>query len=303
MTGTERLHGPPLRAAHKLHQAVKLETGLNCSIGIATSRLVAKVTSDQAKPNGVLWIPPGQEADFLAPLDVRKIPGVGKATEKQLHAYGIRRVGDLANLDEQFLLTRLGKWGLALAGKARGQDAGGWFDEEVGGDSGPKSVSHEHTFDVDTKDKAALDAMLVRLSEMVARRLRDHSVFARTLQIKIRYSDFSTFTRSRTLESPTSVDSDLSVTVRELFHANWTGKTIRLLGVYAQSLVPNEGQGNLLDAPKQDSWRKALAAVDRVRGKYGDSIVGLAAGMNAGFRARVHENPENLPGKEPTKRS
>ena len=75
-----------------------------------------------------------------------------------------------------------------------------------------------------------------------------------------------------------------------------------LLGVYAQSLVPNEGQGNLLDAPKQDSWRKALAAVDRVRGKYGDSIVGLAAGMNAGFRARVHENPENLPGKEPTKR-
>ena len=126
---------------------------------------------------------------------------------------------------------------------------------------------------------------------------------ARTLQIKIRYSDFSTFTRSRTLESPTSVDSDLSVTVRELFHANWTGKTIRLLGVYAQSLVANEGQGNLLDAPKQDSWRKALAAVDRVRGKYGDSIVGLAAGMNAGFRARVHENPENLPGKEPTKRS
>src|SRR5215467_4452464 len=100
MTGTERLHGPPLRAAHLLHENVKAETRLNCSIGIATSRLVAKVTSDQAKPNGVMWIIPGSEAAFLAPLDVRKIPGVGKVTEKNLHDLGIRKVGDLARLDD-----------------------------------------------------------------------------------------------------------------------------------------------------------------------------------------------------------
>src|SRR5246127_5237518 len=112
MTGTERLHGPPLRAAHQLHERVKADTKLNCSIGIATSRLVAKVTSDQAKPNGIMWIVPGSEAAFLAPLDVRKIPGVGKVTEKNLHTLGIRKVGDLAKLDEPFLGRRFGKWGL-----------------------------------------------------------------------------------------------------------------------------------------------------------------------------------------------
>src|SRR5678816_2299465 len=108
MTGTERLHGPSLQAAHKLHQAVDAATGLNCSIGIAAARMVAKVASDQAKPNGVLWIIPGQEASFLAPLDVRKIPGVGKVTEKNLHACGIRKVGDLAALDARVLEERFG---------------------------------------------------------------------------------------------------------------------------------------------------------------------------------------------------
>src|SRR5437868_13228006 len=100
LTGTKRLHGTPLQADHKLHQAVKEATALNCSIGISASRMVAKVASDQAKPNGILWILPGQEASFLAPLDVRKIPGVGKVTEKNLQALGIRKVGDLAKLDE-----------------------------------------------------------------------------------------------------------------------------------------------------------------------------------------------------------
>ena len=109
LTGTERLHGTPLQAAHKLHNAVQEATGLNCSIGIAASRMVAKVASDQAKPNGILWIVPGQEASFLAPLDVRKIPGVGKVTETHLHACGIRKVGDLARLDQAFLEQRFGK--------------------------------------------------------------------------------------------------------------------------------------------------------------------------------------------------
>src|SRR5664280_1872832 len=146
MTGTERLYGPPLKAAHLLHERVKAATRLNCSIGIAASRQVAKICSDQAKPNGVLWIIPGREAAFLAPLDVRKVPGVGKVTEKNLHTLGIRKVGDLARLDEAFLGRRFGKWGLALAGKSHGLDAGGWFDTEIGAGEGPKSISHEHTF-------------------------------------------------------------------------------------------------------------------------------------------------------------
>ena len=190
MTGTERLHGPPLRAAHLLHERVKAETQLNCSIGIATSRLVAKVTSDQAKPNGIMWIIPGSEAAFLAPLDVRKIPGVGKVTEKNLHALGIRKVGDLAKLDDAYLESRFGKWGLALAGKSRGLDAGGWFDTEVGEDTDPKSISHEHTFSEDTADVEQLESTLARLSEMVGRRLREHNLHARTVQLKLRYYGF-----------------------------------------------------------------------------------------------------------------
>ncbi len=303
VTGTERLHGPPLAAAHRLHDAVGAATNLNCSIGVARSRLVAKVASDQAKPHGILWILPGQEAEFLGPLDVRKIPGVGKVTERNLHTCGIRKVGDLASLDDAFLEERFGKWGLALAGKARGEDAGGWFDGEVGEGGDPKSISHEHTFDVDTPDSLALDAMLVRLSEMVARRLRDHQLWARTLQIKLRYSDFSTFTRSKTLDHATQIDTELAGAVRSLFHKAWTGKAIRLLGVYAQQLESGEGQTNLLEESKTERWRKTLQAVDRIRDKYGSGSVSLAAGgLRAGFRARVHENPENSPGKDPASR-
>jgi DNA polymerase-4 len=299
MTGTEKLHGPPLSAAHALHRAVGDATKLNCSIGAARSRMVAKVASDQAKPNGVLWIIPGEEARFLAPLDVRKIPGVGKVTERNLNSCGIRKVGDLAALDAAFLEERFGQWGLALAGKARGEDAGGWFDEEIGEGGEPKSISHEHTFSVDTADVSALDAIFVRLAEMVARRLRDHRLFARTIQIKLRYQDFSTFTRSRTLDHATQIDTELARAARDLFHRNWKGGAIRLLGVYAQSLEAAEGQTRLLDDRETEKWRKTLAAVDKVREKFGNDTVSLAAGMNAGFRARVHDNPENLPGKEP----
>src|ERR1039458_3980246 len=113
MTGTERLYGPPLRAAHLLHRRMKAETRLNCSVGIAASRLVAQITSDQATPNGILWVVPGHEVAFLAPLDVRKVPGVGKVTEKNLHILGIRKVGDLARLDEAFLEQAVGERGMA----------------------------------------------------------------------------------------------------------------------------------------------------------------------------------------------
>lgn len=302
MTGTERLHGPPLRAAHLLHENVKAETGLNCSIGIATSRLVAKVTSDQAKPNGIMWILPGQEARFLAPLDVRKIPGVGKVTEKNLHAMGIRKVGDLARLDEAFLERHFGKWGLALAGKARGLDAGGWFDGEIGGEAGPKSVSHEHTFSEDTADIEAIEATLARLSEMVGRRLREHGLHARTIQLKLRLSDFSTITRARSLEQPTEIDTEIFSEARALFRANWKpGSRVRLLGVHASSFEDDHAQMNLLEEDRHERWKQALSAADRLRDKFGESAVSLARGLKGGFRERVHENPASLPGKSRSK--
>lgn len=302
VTGCERLHGPPLSAAHGLHEAVKRATALNCSIGVASSRLVAKIASDQAKPNGVLWVLPGEETRFLGPLEVRKIPGVGKVMERRLHAYGIRKVEDLARLEEAFLEEKFGKWGLALAGKAHDLDAGGWFDGEVGEHEDPKSISHEHTFDEDTSDVDRLESTLARLSEMVGRRLREHRLWSRTIQLKLRYSDFTTLTRARTLESATQLDTQIAAEARRLFRSNWKpGAKVRLLGVAAQSLECAPGQLNLLEGERNERWRRALEAADRLRDKYGESTVSLAAGMRGVFRERVHENPAGLPGKGPNR--
>jgi DNA polymerase-4 len=303
MTGTDRLHGPPLMAAHKLHERMKARTRLNCSIGIATSRLVAKITSDQAKPNGALWVIPGREAAFLAPLDVRKVPGVGKVTEKNLHAYGIRKIGDLAKLDERFLEERFGKWGLALAGKSRGLDAGGWFDSEIGEDAGPKSISHEHTFGVDTADQEQVEATLARLCEMVGRRLREHGLAARTIQLKLRYSDFSTITRAHSVARATAIDTELYTEVRELFRRNWKrGAAVRLVGVHASSWSEDDAeQLDLLGDGGHEKWRGALKAADLLRDKFGESAVSLASSLRGNFRERTHENPAGLPGKQPKK--
>jgi DNA polymerase-4 len=290
MTGSQRLLGPPLASAHSLHEAIKSETGLNCSIGIGSSRLVAKITSDQAKPNGVLWVLPGEEARFLAPLDVRKIPGVGKVTEKNLHALGIRKIGDLAALDQNFLESKFGKWGLALAGKAFGLDAGGWFSSGFGEREDPKSISHEHTYSEDTAAADKLEATLARLSEMVGRRLREHGLHARTVQIKLRYSDFSTITRAHSLDHSTQLDNELFDTARDLFRRNWKkGSKVRLLGVQATSLTAIEGQLNLLDDAKTVKWRDALRAVDGLRDRFGESAVSLANGIPGAFRERTHE--------------
>jgi DNA polymerase IV len=298
MTGTARLHGPPLKAAHKLHQRMKEETRLNCSIGIGSSRLIAKVSSAQAKPNGVLWIVPGQEPQFLAPLDVREIPGVGEVMEKHLHELGIRKVGDLARLQEAELEERFGKWGLALAGKARGEDAGGWFDSEVGADAEAKSISHEHTFNEDTADLDQLGAILMRLSEMVGRRLREAKLHARTIQLKLRYKDFTTLTRAHTLPAPTQLDGEIFEQARTLFLKNWKpGREVRLLGVQASSFEAQAEQISLLEGGRQQRWKDALAAADRLRDKFGESSVTLAAGMRGRFRERTHENPAGLPGK------
>ena len=304
MTGTERLHGPPLLAANKLHAKMKAETRLNCSIGIGTSRLVAKVCSGKAKPHGMLYAVPGQEAKFLAPLDVRDIPGVGKVTEQKLRELGILTVGDIARLDDGFLEEHLGKWGLALAGKARGQDAGAWFEGEIGEDTAAKSISHEHTYNRDTANLEQIEATLMRLSEMVGRRLREGGLHARTLQLKLRYKDFTTITRAHSLENPTQLDNEIFEIVRRLFRANWPkGAEVRLLGVHASSFTEPSAQGDLLDGNSRGKWEQALSAMDRLKDKFGESSITLGTAMKGGFRERTQENPAALPGKTKPKPS
>jgi DNA polymerase IV len=298
MTGTDRLLGPPLLAAHKLHARIKADTALNCSIGIGTSRLVAKVCSGKAKPHGVLYALPGQEAKLLAPLDVRDIPGVGKATEQKLHSLGIFLVGDMTKYDEAFLEKHLGKWGLALAGKARGEDAGAWFAGTIGEIEGPKSISHEHTYNTDTSDVEQIEATLMRLSEMVGRRLREHNLRARTLQLKLRYEDFTTITRAHSVDEPTQLDNEIFHHIQRLFHANWKiGAQVRLLGVQASAFAGRSSQADFLEDHGRGKWEQALSAVDRVRDRFGETSITLGTGMRGRFRERTHENPVGLPGK------
>ena len=231
-------------------------------------------------------------------LDVREIPGVGKVMESHLHALGIKKVGDLAQLEESELEERFGKWGLALAGKARGEDAGGWFDSEVGADTAAKSISHEHTYNEDTADTSQLEATLMRLSEMVGRRLREAKFYARTIQLKLRYKDFTTITRAHSLTAATQLDGEIFEEVRKLFRKNWKpGREVRLLGVQASSFEAQTEQINLLEGGRQQRWKDALAAADRLRDKFGESTVSLASGLKGGFRERTHENPAGLPGK------
>ena len=160
LAGTERLHGPPLAAADKLLRTLTRETGLPCSGGLATTRLVAKVASDQGKPRGLVWVPPGREAQFLAPLPVRKIPGIGKVTEKALRALGIEIVEQIATVPQEKLEKIFGQWGTALYRKARGGDS-----YEFVLDAEPKSISQNYTFNEDTADLAALTAVLSHLSQ------------------------------------------------------------------------------------------------------------------------------------------
>lgn len=297
MSGTDKLHGPPLKSAHKLHETMKARTGLNCSIGIGSSRLMAKICSDQAKPNGILFVPSGQEQCFLAPLDVGHIPGVGKVAKARLNEIGVFTIRDLQAMEEKTLEQILGKWGPALAGKARGEDAGAWFSGEVGEDWQAKSISHEHTYGRDTTDREILESTLARLSEMVGRRLREQEFSACTIQLKLRYHDFNTITRARSLTEPTNVDTEIFSTVRGLFDQNWTqGRAVRLLGVHASNFGAAPSQLELLpDAHRK--WTLALSASDRLRDKYGESAIFLAKGMRGGFRERVHENPAERPEK------
>ncbi len=299
MSGTERLHGPPLLSAHKLHQQMKERTGLNCSIGIGSTRLMAKISSDKAKPNGVLYVLPGQEQSFLAPLDVGKIPGVGKVTKARLNQIGIMQIGDLLRVEEKILEENFGKWGVALAGKARGEDAGAWFEGEVGEEWQAKSISHEHTFGHDTAELAKLESTLAHLSEKVGRRLREQNFTARTVQLKLRYSDFTTITRAHSLSSPTQMDTEIFSAIARLFHDNWErGRAIRLLGVQTSNFEDRPEQMDLLEGDKKQKWARALSASDRLRDKYGDSAIFLAKTMGGTFRERVHENPVEKPDKK-----
>src|SRR5271156_5624078 len=242
LAGTERLHGPPLCAANKLLREITAVTGLPCSGGLGATRLVAKVASDQAKPRGLVWVPSGSEAAFLAPLAVRRIPGIGKVTDAALKSLGIETIVQLQSLPLERLEESFGRWGTALYRKARGIDSYEFFV-----DAEAKSLSHNQTFGADTNDAEKLQAMLSYLCQKVSKRLRDAGLHARTVTLTIRFADFTTITRSHTLAEPCDLDTEFLKTVRDLFSHSWNGRAmLRLVGGALTSLSAGSGQLPLL---------------------------------------------------------
>jgi DNA polymerase-4 len=276
LSGTERLHGPPLAAADKLLRTITRETKLPCSGGLATTRLVAKVASEQGKPRGLLWVAPGMEARFLAPLPIRKIPGIGEVTERALRALGIEKVEQLAAHSLEKLEKVFGQWGTALYRKSRGGDA---YEFLI--DAEPKSISQNHTFGEDTTDVEQMESMLSHLSQKACKRLREAGLSARTLTLTIRYEGFDTYTRSKTLQEPAQLDGDIfAVFLHQLREHRDTKRKVRLLGVALSGLSHGGQQLDLLEAERREKLEKLTKATDRLRDKFGFGSVQFGGSLH-----------------------
>jgi DNA polymerase-4 len=276
LSGTERLHGPPLAAADKLLRTITRETKLPCSGGLATTRLVAKVASEQGKPRGLVWVTPGMEARFLAPLPIRKIPGIGEVTERALRALGIEKVEQLASHSQEKLEKIFGQWGTALYRKSRGGDA---YEFLI--DAEPKSISQNHTFGEDTTDVEQMESMLSHLSQKACKRLREAGLSARTLTLTIRYAGFDTYTRSKTLQEPAQLDGDIfAVFLHQFCEHRDTKRKVRLLGVALSGLSHGGQQLDLLEAERREKLEKLTKATDLLRDKFGFGSVQFGGSLH-----------------------
>ena len=288
LAGTERLHGPPFAAAHKLLRTITTTTGLPCSAGLASTRLVAKVASEQAKPRGLLWVAAGQEPRFLAQLPVRKIPGIGEVTERALRALGIEYVHQLAGYPQEKLEKVFGQWGTALYRKARGGDS-----YEFVLDAEPKSISQNHTFAEDSSNVAAMQAILSHLSQKACKRLREAGLSARTLTITIRYTGFDTYTRSKTLSDPVQFDADAFAVFVSLFREHRNPKRkVRLIGVALSGLTNGNEQLDLLDPGRRAKLDKLTRSADSLRDRFGFAKLQFGGSLLAEKPQRENEKGE-----------
>jgi DNA polymerase-4 len=266
VAGTFALHGTPERIAEDVRAAVGSELGLTASVGVASTRLVAKIASDLRKPDGLVVVPAGTEAAFLQPLPIWRLWGVGEQTRRALADYGVQTIGDLAVLPPDVLVRRFGAHGMTLAERARGIDP-----TPVGNDEVARTVSHEHTFDRDTRDPEVIERTLLALAEGVGSRLRDGGVKAATVGVKIRDSHFSTHTRQRTLPEPTDQVDDIFRVALALARPEIRAIEVRLLGVVASNLTEREQLS--LFPEVSDRRRLATAAADRIRHRYGPGTI------------------------------
>ncbi len=288
VAGSEPLFGSPVEIAGRIRAAIRDELHLTASVGVATTKLVAKVASDLRKPDALVVVPPGEEAVFLEPLGIERLWGVGPRTRDVLAEYGVRTIGDLARLPADTLERRLGRHGPELLSRARGVDP-----SPVGDEREAKSVGHEHTFDVDTASAEVIERTLLALAEGVAGRLRAGHLRARTVAVKVRASDFTTLTRQRTLPDPTDETDLIWRTALDLARPQVRGIHVRLLGISASQLVAGE-QMALLESGASRRQR-ALEAADRVRERFGPRAITRARLLGSNVAQPFERDPDTAP--------
>ncbi|MEK6721296.1 MAG: DNA polymerase IV [Chloroflexota bacterium] len=288
VTGSRALFGDGPTIGSAIREAIRSEIRLTASVGVATTKLVAKVASDLRKPDALVVVPAGDEAAFLAPLAIGRLWGVGEQTAAALAEYGVRTIGDLAALPSDLLVRRFGKHGASLADRARGIDA----DRVVGREAG-KSIGHEHTFDVDTSDADAIERTLLAMADGVAARLRASQVKAATITVKIRDSTFRTITRQRTLSEPTDLTEPIWRAALDLARPEVRGHRIRLLGVTASGL--GERDQLALFPAEEPRRRRATEAADAIRQRFGDRAVTRARLLRAALPMPFERDPTTAP--------
>ncbi len=265
LTGMDTFFNP-LEWTIRLRQTIMDETGLPISFGLATNKLVAKIATDEAKPNGYLFVTPGKEKEFLAPLPVEKLGGVGKKSHQTLLALGIHTIGDILHFDPVLLERALGKWGTQLIRQANGKS-----DSVVSPHRESKSISAENTFEENTADLDILLAQLVGQAERVAYELRQEKKFATCVAIKFRNANFETSTRQITIPA-TIADSDIIKAATDLFTKLYMpGTLVRLLGVRLAGLTDTGAQTNLFDNKTEQN--ALYEAIDAVKNKFGKSVL------------------------------
>jgi len=274
VTGSLWKFGDAATIAARIKLEIKSKTGLTASVGVAPNKFLAKLASDLKKPDGLAVITEEDKVPILAPLPVSKIWGVGKVSEERLHQLGIRTIGDLQEFPLEDLRRQLGNMADHLHALAHGRD-----ERPVETDGESKSIGSENTFDVDTSDLDEIKRCLLEQCEEVGSSLRQEKVAARTVQLKLRYSDFTTLTRRRTLVKPTQDEMTLyEVACQLLAHENIEGKFIRLIGVSGSNFVVPEVQTDLFE--QQDEKRTRLTrAVDELRGKLGKGAIKRGASI------------------------
>ncbi len=266
LTGTQRLHGDPVETALRIKRTIRDEVGLTASVGVAPNNMLAKMASERGKPDGFVVIRQEEVRDFLNPLPVTALPGIGEKFAEQLGRLGIHKIEDVLNFPENLLIRIFGKAGSFLYHSALGID-----DTPVRTTHERKSLSHEHTFDRDVDEIDRLQQELLLLCDRVAERMLEYNIVGRTVSIKVRYADFTTITRSTTLATPTRSNRKIFECAHALLKSAPKGK-IRLLGVSVSHLTPfPEAPLDLFrrEGEPDESLMKAIAEIRKKYGTYG----------------------------------